>query len=219
MRSKGFAACSNSKWAARLSLLVAGAALTVAGCFPPRTVALPTRGRVYFERETAGARVLQPAAGVLVLAERLDVCHSRPWMLASASSTGIDAFLRRTDEHGYFTIPARRERICSRAIIVTTAFVPGFSSLGGRVALDAIVVPNQTAYSGLWGDDAILLPRAPTPERAAELARDLHATDSHPVTQEMGAEILDEMRPEIVQLKAHSGGAWERECRRWGVCD
>lgn len=191
-------------------------ALVSAGC----TGELPTRGRVYFERQIGGARVLEPAAGVLVVAERLDVCDSRPWMLASASSTGIDAHLRRTDEQGYFTIPARRERICSRAIILTTPFVPGFHTLSGRVARSPDLYPDQTGYSEIHGDDAVLLPREPTPERAEELARELYMTfGSYLVTQEMQAEVMEAMGPEIASLAANSPGAWERACGRWRVCE
>lgn len=207
------------KWTRHLSVLTIGLATNLAGCFLPKSVALPTRGRVYLEREHDGAKVLEPAPGVLVLASRLDVCDRRPWMLAEASSTGIDAFLVRSDERGYFTIPARTERVCSRAILLSTAFVPGFYSLSGRVALTSTPAANKEAYSSLREGDAVLQPREPTAERAEELASELYSSfSSYTVTTEMREAILREMHPEIVQLMAKSPGAWERECKRLGLC-
>jgi hypothetical protein len=98
--------------------------LLASGClaFPP-VVSLPTRGQVFFERK-GGA--LEPAAGVLVLAERLDLCDRAP--MGEASSTGIDSFLVRTDPSGSFELPPRTFMPCSRVTLEARAAVPGWST-------------------------------------------------------------------------------------------
>jgi hypothetical protein len=202
------------------SLWVVGAFVLqlLAGCDRSRElVELPTRGRVYVERQVGSQKRLEPASGVLILAERINVCERSSWSPGEGSTTGIDAYLVRSDADGRYQIPGRRaENVCSRVVLSATAFVPAYYSLSARVALLSPYTPNKALYAELDESDAVLQPREPGGERARELARELYsAFSSYTVTAEMAQEIRAEMRPEFLQMPV----AWPEECKALSVCD
>src|SRR5690348_7822497 len=95
---------------------------SLVGCHRSRELAdssalveLPTRGRVYLERDAGPQKSLEPAGGVLILAERINVCEQSSRGPGEGSTTGIDAFLVRSDADGHYQIPGRRiSNVCSR---------------------------------------------------------------------------------------------------------
>jgi hypothetical protein len=111
------------------SLWVVGAFVLplLVGCDRSRElVELPTRGRVYVEREVGSQKRLEPASGVLILAERINVCERSSWSPGEGSTTGIDAYLVRSDADGRYQIPGRRtDNVCSRVGFVCHRLCPG----------------------------------------------------------------------------------------------
>lgn len=206
-------AAQGRRWAFYMSLirrfcLVMVIAVT-ASCAGSRVVDLPVRGRVFIERQNSR---VEPAPNVLVLAQRINVCDRG--FISEGSTTGIDAYLIRSDSNGVFEIPPITfQRVCSRAILLSTAFLPNYKSQSGRVLLH--YDPNK-AKAGFTENDAFLIPSIVDENRARELSSDLYfAFSSYTVNGGMAKEIYLEMLPEIEML-AKQTSRWHADCYRIG---
>jgi hypothetical protein len=182
---------------------------TATGCAGGRVVDLPTRSRVLTEVQSSH---FEPAPNVLVLAKRINVCERG--FMSEGSTTGIDAYLVRSDSNGGFTIPPRTfRRVCSKVVLLSTAFVPGYRSVSGRVVLG--YDPNK-AKQGLSDGDAILIPSIVDENRARELSGDLYSVfSSNAVNGDMARQIYHTMLPEIERL-AQQTSRWHADCYRIG---
>lgn len=190
------------------SAVLALTALLLAGCVRQLIpTELATAGRVYDERQDSSGTSLVPAPGVLVLAERINVCDQGRFA-PDGSTTGIDSYLVRTDARGGYQIPPLRfTGVCSRVVLLARAFVPGHHALSGRVALLVPRYASTGIYSSVLETDAILQPRQPGAARVRELYREPQsATSSTRVTEAMAHEIYREMAPEIERLLTDHAG-------------
>jgi hypothetical protein len=179
-----------------------------------KTVDLPTRAYVYFERERAGAVVLEPASDILVLAERINACDANKYWPGEASTTGIDAYLVRTDKDGAFHLPPRRyDHVCSRVVLLGTAAVPEYRSLVGRVYFASRVDLSNPAYARVdRNNDVFLTKPQPGAYRLREIRNDWPFGSG--VTIAMIRAIYKELRPELEPLLAqYSGGAYAFDAR------
>lgn len=179
-------------------------------------IELPTEGHVYFEKKNGDAATLVPGSGVLVLVSRINVCDKNPWLLREFSTTGIDAFVVRSDADGKFRVPSRAfKEVCSRVLMISQGFFPERFSLNGRVALNSPLHPNKELYVGISENDLILEAREPTTERVVELANSLYSPfTSYSVTSEMKEELYREVLPEIEKLSKHYPTEWSKMCSR-----
>jgi hypothetical protein len=180
---------------------------------------LPTSGRVYFIQSGEGGVSLSPAPGVLVLVERMDVCDSKRVIPLQAFTTGIDAFLVRSDANGNFSVPPRSFKLCTRASFIPSAFVPGYRSwhayliFNGYSSSESSLMKDKRVFAGINENDVVLEPQKLSEERAMDLVRSLHSSFSnHTVTVSMSQEILREMKPEMSQLAAAYPTVWRKEC-------
>lgn len=188
-----------------LTLLVA---LIAVGCASTFNTALPTKGHVFKLHDS----YLEPAPNVLVLVNRINVCDSG--FMSEASTTGIDAHLVRTDSNGAFEVPSKTySNVCSRVILLSNGFVPGYKSQSGRVLLH---FNPEEKNRGITENDAILIPIQVAEVRGKELAGDLYSLfSSYTVTSSMARQIYLEMLPEIDKLSQETD-AWNEECHRIG---
>ncbi len=187
-----------------------------------RPTPLPTSGRVYFIHYGEGGVSLSPAPGVLVLVERMDVCDSKRVIPLQALTTGIDAFLVRSDANGNFSVPARSFKLCTRASFIPSAFVPGYRSwhayliFNGYSSSESSLMKDKRVFAGINENDVVLEPQKLSEERAIDLVRSLYSSfSSHTVTASMSQEILREMKPEISQLAVAYPTVWQKECKNF----
>jgi hypothetical protein len=156
------------------------------GC-GPGGADLPTRGRVWIE--AADGRFV-PVPGVLVVAQRINVCDH------AASGTGstwdIDAHIKRTNSDGAVDLPpGTYPQVCSRVILRTEAFKPGYESKGGRAFLH---FHPEAAGQGIKGDDALLVPSRMDESRGIQLVNSFAFGSS--ATTDMRKQAYLEMLPD-----------------------
>ena len=197
----------------KLSAFAIGVLLSLSAC-SSAPVALPTHGHVYYAHIKDGAVQLTRASGVLVLAERVNVCDKG--LLGEASTTGIDAHLSRTDAEGLYAIPALTfNEVCSHAVLEPTAYVPDFKSYSARALLIGFGKQWTALRGQLTEDDAILMARPVTDDNVSEVARELYASmTSYTVKTGMIRVILHEMAPQFRKVTD-----WSEQCRKYFVCD
>lgn len=212
------------------AVITAALVLQLSACTTRRSTQLPTRlptqlatsGRVYFIHSGEGGVSLSPAPGALVLVERMDVCDQSMWPSGEASTTGIDAFLVRSDANGNFFVPPRSFQVCTRAAFLPAAFVPGrrswhgFLILNGYSSRESSFMKDKRALTGIKENDVILEPQKLSEERAIDLVGSLYSSFSnYTVTASMSQEILREMKPEMSQLAVAYPTVWQTECKHF----
>jgi hypothetical protein len=192
----------------RIALGLVTALLAPFGVFA-RTADLPTTAHVYFVRQQAGLRILEPASDVLVLAERINVCDRSKWSVGEASSTGVDSYLVRTAKDGAFHIqPRRYDQVCTRVVLKSTAYVPGYESVVARAYFATHADSTNPAYARMDKDNDVLLWRGrPISDSSAVVGFD--PSFGSEVTLPMIRQIYTEMRPDLETLLAMSVGGKE----------
>jgi hypothetical protein len=218
--------CSSrlSTFCVRLSVVITAALVLQLNAWTAthRPTQLPTSGRVYFIHPGEGGVSLSPAPGVLVLVERMDVCDQSTWPPGEASTTGIDAFLVRSDANGNFSVPPRSFKLCTRASFIPSAFVPGYRSwhafliFNGYSSRQSSLMKDKRVFAGINENDVVLEPQKLSEERAIDLVRSMHSSfTNYTVTASMSQEILREMKPEMSQLAAAYPTVWRKECTQF----
>ncbi len=178
---------------------------------------LPTQGHVYYENVSAGVVSLVPASKVLVLVERVNVCdRSRSkWLPGEASTTGIDAYLVRSDTAGLFEVSAKTfDQVCSRVVLTANAFAPGYASLSGRVVLQSPAPAMRSVLPQINENDVLLAPRTVTETNLRQVVGEFHDLQtSYTVTAAMSRAMVQELTPEFTSL-----GNWPAVCKEFGMC-
>jgi hypothetical protein len=161
---------------------------------------LPDTGRVYRESIEAGHIKFEPASGIEVIAQRINVCKRTSWSLGEGSTTVIDSYIVRTDANGYFRLPQRTFKICSFVVLNGITITPYMHSITSDIAKNP-VVGNPALYGVLGDTDVILKDAAQGLERVQELSNYLNlATNSYTVSDHMRATIYSRYAEEICTL-------------------
>jgi hypothetical protein len=152
----------------------------------------------------------------------MDVCDQSTWPPGEASTTGIDAFLVRSDANGNFSVPPRSFKLCTRASFIPSAFVPGYRSwhafliFNGYSSRQSSLMKDKRVFAGINENDVVLEPQKLSEERAIDLVRSMHSSfTNYTVTASMSQEILREMKPEMSQLAAAYPTVWRKECTQF----
>jgi hypothetical protein len=184
----------------KLAYTLIALAITTTSC--SQSVAmLPTMGRVYRESGVNDELKLSPASGIELVAQRVNVCDKKSWLIGEASTTGIDSFIVTTDSDGYYHVPPRSfTGVCSRIVLRGTAISPYLHSTSALVARSP-VVGNPKRYGWLGDSDVILNDAAIGIDRIQELSGDLnHATGSYAVSETIRKEVYFRLFQEICRL-------------------
>jgi hypothetical protein len=167
-----------------------------------KSAELPTTAHVYFVRQQAGLRILEPASDVLVLAERINVCDRSKWSIGEASTTGVDGYLVRTAKDGTFHIPPRRyDQVCSRVVLTSTAYTPGYESVVARAYFATHADSANPAYARMDKDNDVLLWKG-RPISDSSTVVGFNPSFGSEVTLPMIRQIFREMRPDLESLLA-----------------
>jgi hypothetical protein len=212
------AALSSDRWndlPVNVSRGLTGFAMVLVSACRSHAVVLPTRGHVYYESVSAGVVSLVPASKVLVLVERVNVCDRSKWLLGEASTTGIDAYLVRSDTAGLFEVSAKTfDQVCSRVVLTANAFAPGYASWSGRVVLQSPAPAVRSVLSRINENDVLLAPRTVTETNLRQVVGELHDLQtSYTVTAAMSRAMVQELTPEFTSL-----GNWPAVCKEFGMC-
>lgn len=164
-----------------------------------REVELPTTGRAYIETGTPQASKLFPAAGILVIAERINVCRGAKWSLGESSTTGIDSYALTSQADGTFHLPPMKySNVCSYVTIASTVFAQGMVSKPATVLKSSI---GSQKYAELSDSDVVLLPASNGVARVNELANAIHfATGSYSITDDVRRVVYSATAKEICKL-------------------
>jgi hypothetical protein len=161
---------------------------------------LPTAARAYIQ-QSGGTRndKLVAVSGVLVVAERVNVCERSQWTLGEGSTTGIDSHAVTSGSDGTFNLPPKSyTNVCSYVVIVPTAFAPGMTSQSARVLLSG---DGRDRYTQLNQNDVALVPGREGRDRIVELSRDIgFATGSYATTKDVRNAVFGASAKEICDL-------------------
>jgi hypothetical protein len=161
---------------------------------------LPDTGRVYRERIEAGRIKFDPASGIELIAQRINVCKRTRWSLGEGSTTGIDSYIVKTDANGYFHLPQKTFSVCSYVALNGMTITPYMHSITSDIAKNE-VVGNPALYGALGDSDVLLKEAAQGPERIQELSNYLNlALGSYTVSDEMRATVYSRYAEEICAL-------------------
>jgi hypothetical protein len=144
---------------------------------------------------------LVPAGGIEIIAQRTNVCDRSTWTLGEASTTGIDSYIVKADDSGYYHIPQKSfSDTCSRVVLRGTAISPHIHSITALIAKDP-VVGNPQLYGALTDSDVVLRNAAKGQGRVQELFNYLNqATGSYAVSSATATEVYSRYFAEICEL-------------------
>ncbi len=201
--------------AVNVSRGLTGFAMVLVSACRSQPMVLPSQGHAYYENVSAGVVSLVPAAKVLVLVERINVCDQRKWLLEEGSTTGIDAYLVRSDTAGLFEVSAKTfDQVCSRVVLTANAFAPGYASWSGRVVLQSPAPAMRSVLSQINENDVLLARRTVTERNLRQVVGELHDLQtSYTVTAAMSEAMVQELTPEFTRL-----GNWPTVCKEFGMC-
>ncbi|MDB5825368.1 MAG: hypothetical protein JWR21_4072 [Herminiimonas sp.] len=161
---------------------------------------LPDTGRVYRESTEAGHIKFDPASGIEVIAQRINVCKRGSRLFGEGSTTGIDSYIVKTDVNGYFRLPPKTFSPCSYVVLSGMTITPYMHSVTGNIAKNP-VVGNPALYGSLGDSDVILKDAAKGSDRVQELSNYLNlATGSYTVSDAMRSTLYSRYANEVCAL-------------------